>query len=459
MKKIAIIGQPNVGKSSLYNRFLKKMDAIVSEQTGTTRDVKRQMVTFDDKEAILLDTGGLEDKDELFNQIKVKSIDIAKKADLVLFMVDGQKIPDEKDKKLFYELLTLDKRLALVVNKIDNDYMMEQFYNFYKFGVDVMFAVSVSHNRGFVALRNWIKSHLPAPLVTVEASSDEDELFDEVQNEIIEGFSEENNEIKIAIIGRVNVGKSSLLNALVKEDRSIVSPVAGTTIDPVDEMVFYKEKRITFVDTAGIRKRGKVTSIERWALQRTDRQLCEADIALVVLDSSEDFKELDEKIAGLTNKHKLGVVIVLNKWDIRQSSFEEATAMVRTKFKFLEFAPIITLSALTRQRVEKVFDLILSVYRNYTSRISTAKLNEMIKQATIKHPLPSISGRRLKIYYATQFSNKPPQIAVVMNSPKDLHFSYRRYLQNSVREMMPLTGSPLIILPRSRSGKIMTISS
>ncbi len=453
MKKIAIIGKPNVGKSSLFNRILKQRDAIISEKAGTTRDIKKREVQIGEKEAELIDTGGLEERDELFNKVKEKSLEAAKEADIILYMVDGKSLPDEEDKKFFRELQKLGKDMALVINKIDNDKEEERAWEFSEFGSKDIFPISVSHNRKVKKLLDWIERRLPKKKEVLKIE-DEDELDFDSFIESIEDEEqkkeEDDNEIKVAILGRVNVGKSSLLNALLKEERSIVSDVAGTTIDTVDESTVYKDKIITFVDTAGIRRRGKIVGIEKYALNRTTKMLEKADIALLVLDASEGITEQDEKIGGYIDKYKLGSIIVLNKWDQANKSYEEAVKEVRDRFKYLSFAPIITVSAKTGKRVDRLYDLILKVYKNYSQWLPTSKLNKVIKEAQIQHQIPSYYGKPVKILYATQYDTKPPKIALVMNRPEGLHFSYKRFLTNKLRENFDLEGTPVILTPRKR---------
>ena len=499
MKKIAIIGRPNVGKSSLFNRLVKKRDAITSEQAGTTRDVKRRTAIIINKEVQLLDTGGLDKGCELFDKIKEMSLKAAYKADIILYMVDGKGLPEDEDKKLFYELQAMGKDMALVVNKIDNDKMKEKLWEYYEFGTDAIFGISVAHNRNTVELIDWIASKVPDSdiikeddeeieeeddginIIEPEMSDDEyfaDAEYDEEddgftywdedemdgvieddtifgQNDRIKEFDEEDiNHIKIAIIGRTNVGKSSLLNALLGEERSVVSAVAGTTIDPIDETINYKDKQLTFVDTAGLRRRGKILGIEKYALMRTREMLENANMALVVLDASEPFLDLDEKIAGLVDSNRLGCIIVLNKWDIsKREEHDKIINEVRDRFKFLAYAPIITLSALTHQRVDKLHDLILEINENYSQRISTSALNEAMEKAMRRHQLPSMRGQVIRIYYATQYETRPPKIAIVMNKPRGLHFTYRRYLTNKLREAFNFTGTPLLFKAKKKGEK------
>lgn len=495
MKKIAIIGRPNVGKSSLFNRIVKKRDAITSELAGTTRDVKRKIAVIKDKELELIDTGGLDKGCELFDKIKEKSLEAAYKADIILYMVDGKSIPEDEDKKLFYELQSLGKSVALVVNKIDNDKLKDNLWEFYEFGCDAIFGISVSHNRNTVELFEWIYDQIPdSDIIKDEAEDfdedededenselnedaffdeeqydedddgyfypeeDEDEIEDDsifAQNDRIKEFDENDiNHIKIAIIGRTNVGKSSLLNALLKEERSVVSSVAGTTIDPIDETIVYKDKQLTFVDTAGLRRRGKIVGIEKFALMRTKEMLENANMALLVLDASEPFLDLDEKIAGLVDSNRLACIIVLNKWDIsNREEHDKIIKEVRDRFKFLAYAPIITLSAKSHQRVDKLHDMILEINENYSQRITTSRLNEVMERALRRHQLPSVSGQVIRIYYATQYETRPPKIAIVMNKPRGLHFTYRRYLTNKLREAFNFTGTPVLFKAKKRGEK------
>jgi len=493
MKKLAIIGRPNVGKSSFFNRLLKERDAITSEMAGTTRDVKRRVATVLEKEVEVLDTGGLDTGCELFDRIREKSLEAARKADIILYMVDGKGLPEDQDKKIFYELQEMGKEIALVVNKIDNDMMKEKLWEFYEFGTDDIFGISVSHNRHVNALLEWIAARLPesdrvvesvAPVVAEDANDfdafleghylDEDEDNDDGEeddgegefgpeddgtiygaNDMLQHYNEEaKNSMRVAIIGRVNVGKSSMLNALLKEERSVVSNTAGTTIDPIDESIVYEEKTITFIDTAGIRKRGKILGIEKFALQRTEKMLDSADIALLVLDASNPFTDLDEKIAGLIDKNRLACLIVLNKWDLApKENYDRIIQEVRDRFKFLAYAPIISVSALTKQRIHKMYDMLLKINENYSQRITTSRLNEVMELAMRKHPIPSMNGQRIRIYYATQYEARPPRIALIMNKPKGLHFTYRRYLANQLREAFDFEGTPLLFKAKKRGEK------
>ncbi|MBL0686833.1 MAG: ribosome biogenesis GTPase Der [Sulfurospirillum sp.] len=442
MKTIAIIGLPNVGKSSLFNRMAKKRIAITSDFSGTTRDVRDHEVTITDKPCIILDTGGLSDSNELFENVKIKSMHAADRADIIIMMVDGKMLPSVEEKKIFYRLQKHKRPIALVINKIDNDKEMQRAWEFDEFGAKKVFPISVSHNRGVTSLLNWIGDLLPK----IE-EIDTEPLLAITENEL---EVQESNQINIGIVGRVNVGKSSLLNALVGEERAVVSSIAGTTIDPVDEYIDYKDRRLNFVDTAGLRRRGKIEGIEKFALMRTNDMLKEADIALLILDGSEPFRELDERIANLADKNNLATIIVLNKWDNKYKNYEKTIKELRYRFKFLAYAPVITVSALNKKRVYKIKDMILDVYKNYSQRISTSQLNTLFKEASTKHRIPGDKTKEVKIYFATQYDIKPPKIVLVMNRPKALHFSYKRYLVNRLRVKFQLEGSPILLYARKK---------
>ncbi|MDY6123444.1 MAG: ribosome biogenesis GTPase Der [Campylobacter sp.] len=469
MKKVILLGRPNVGKSSLFNRLARARIAITSEVAGTTRDVNKTEINIDDRECLLIDSGGLDESSKLFAAVQKRSLAEANEADIIIFMVDGKLYADEIDKKLFYAINRLGKPTALVVNKVDGKRDEQRAKDFISFGAKKLFEISVSHNSGTDELCEWIYSQLEPAKTSIDESI-EDFLadFDESLLESDEGNSRfksnidyENKAIKVGIIGRVNVGKSSLLNALVGQNRSVVSDIAGTTIDPVNEKISVndgnKEREIEFIDTAGIRRRGKIEGIEKYALNRTQKMLENADIAVLVLDSVEGINELDERIAGLVCQFELGVIIVLNKWDLKaqeyqdfDKEFDRMSREIRDRFKFLAYAPIISLSATSKKRVEKLKELICAVYKNYTIKLPTSRLNEVIAAATKAHPIPREHGRAVRIYYAAQFDTAAPKIALVMNKPKCLHFSYLRYLQNQLRANFELGGTPVILVPRGR---------
>ncbi len=461
MYTIALVGRPNAGKSTLFNRLSRSHEAIISDVAGTTRDVKRAEVRVAERSIQILDTGGLEDRDELFSSVRRHAIEAARQADAVIFLVDGQMLPDDQDRKLFFELQAINPTILLALNKIDNEKLNEHLYDYMSFGAADLIALSCAHKRGLDKLEAWIAtvSAPQEPIVIDEAIDPEGflEAFD-ASGERLEGEEvpmegsdfEEGGPIRVAIIGRPNVGKSSLLNALVGHERSVVSPQAGTTIDPVDEAITLNDHPFLFVDTAGIRRRSRIAGIEKFAFDRTEKMLEKAEVALITLDCSEPFTELDERIAGLVDKHRLAAVFVLNKYDRAQESFKSLQSEVRRRFRFLEHAPLITVSALSKKRTHKVVDLITEVHANYHRRLPTAKLNTLITEATARHKIPSLKGKSVRIYYATQYGVAPPRVALISNRPEGLHFSYLRYLANRMREAIDLRGSPLILTPRPR---------
>ncbi|WRC53608.1 ribosome biogenesis GTPase Der [Helicobacter pylori] len=444
LKTIAILGQPNVGKSSLFNRLARERIAITSDFAGTTRDINKRKIALNGHEVELLDTGGMAKDALLSKEIKALNLKAAQMSDLILYVVDGKSIPSDEDIKLFREIFKINPNCFLVINKIDNDKEKERAYAFSSFGIPKSFNISVSHNRGISALIDAVLRALDLNQI-IEQDLDADILESlETPNNALEENKEEEI-IQVGIIGRVNVGKSSLLNALTKKERSLVSSVAGTTIDPIDETILIGDQKICFVDTAGIRHRGKILGIEKYALERTQKALEKSHIALLVLDVSAPFVELDEKISSLADKHSLGIILVLNKWDIRYAPYEEIMATLKRKFRFLEYAPVITTSCLKARHIDEIKHKIIEVYECFSKRIPTSLLNSVIFQATQKHPLPSDGGKLVKVYYATQFATKPPQISLIMNRPKALHFSYKRYLINTLRKEFNFLGTPLIL--------------
>ncbi|WP_149724618.1 ribosome biogenesis GTPase Der [Campylobacter concisus] len=453
MQKVILVGKPNVGKSSLFNRLARRRIAITSDVSGTTRDTNKAKIEVEGKECILIDSGGLDDSSELFKNVKAKTLAEARNSDVILYMVDGKMMPDDEDRAIFYELSKLNLPIALVINKIDSKKNEQREWEFISFGAKNTFGISVSHNTGVDELSMWIAKHIEDKVqIKADTSEDFDDFLENYndEGELSDEVDYESKNIRVGIIGRVNVGKSSLLNALVKESRAVVSDVAGTTIDPVNEIYEHDGRVFEFVDTAGIRKRGKIEGIERYALNRTEKILEETDVALLVLDSSEPLTELDERIAGIASKFELGVIIVLNKWDKSSEEFDELCKEIKDRFKFLAYAPIISVSALGGKRVHKIYPLIVEIYKNYTQKIQTSKLNEVIGEATKAHPLPRDKGRVVKIYYAVQFKTAPIMIALIMNRPKCLHFSYKRYLTNKLRESFNLTGVPIVLIPKKR---------
>ncbi|CRF46519.1 GTP-binding protein EngA [Helicobacter heilmannii] len=436
MLKIAILGMPNVGKSSLFNCFLKSRSAITSNVAGTTRDVKKQTFLLAGHGVELWDTGGFDPTHIFGDKIASFNMGAVQSCDLILYVVDGKVPPQDADKQHILTIQKKNRPCFLLINKVDNENETLNAYEFVSLGIKDMFFVSASHNRGLDKLTQAILKHFK--LKPLEAPQ----------------VLETPERIQVGIIGRVNVGKSSLLNALVAKERSLVSSVAGTTMDPVDESIEHNGQKICFVDTAGLRQRGKIEGLEKFALDRTRKVLERAHIALLILDVSAPFVDLDEKIASLAEEFRLGVVVVLNKWDIRHASFENILQTFRHKFKFLQHAPIMTASAISKRHIPQIKDKILEVHRYFSMRISTSTLNRVINEATERHPLPSDHGKIVRIYYSTQFASCPPQIALVMNRPKALHFSYKRYLTNTLRAKFGFLGTPIILLAKGKEDAI-----
>ena len=461
LKKVAILGRPNVGKSSLFNRLARQRDAITADVSGTTRDIKKRIVTIsENRDFEVIDTGGIDYSSELFSKVADFSMKAAKMADIIIYMVDGKTLPSEEDREMFYKLQALGKPLALVVNKIDNEKEEERYWEFLEFGAEATFPMSVSHNRYFNDFYAWLEEHIPPreeePETLALTEDTYQDPFDEIIRDIHSLKEEEvDNEIKVAIIGRVNTGKSSLLNALLGEERSVVSDVAGTTIDPIDETIEHNGYKITFVDTAGIRRRSKIVGIEKYALARTTEMLDKADLVLLMIDATAGVTELDERVAGLIEKHRLACLIVVNKWDIHEDkTYEEMVEEIRDELKFLHYAPLITISAKTGLRVNKILDQVTAIYQRYTQRIPTSKLNDTIREAIRRHHVPSHHGAVVKIKFATQYETKPPKIALISNRPEFIHFSYKRYLANFLRSKFDFEGVPLDIVARKRGERI-----
>ena len=530
-QKIIILGKPNVGKSSLFNRLLKDKIAITSDKEGTTRDINICPLELENNGRIfyanLCDTAGLMKKaDGIFKNVKKIIFDFINEGDLILYVISAEQGIIDEDLRTFRSL----KNAVLIVNKTDIQKVERWEYG--AFGAKNVFFISSLHNRGLKQLKDFLADNLSLGMQSAGFANEVKQPFRTYENfgdfadpksslnpqnfhkyksytantSIVDSASAESNEtqnsqsnnrsnggvalhcfdterakiglgrplsevsyqnnaneyprtnckqdesatINIGIIGRVNVGKSSILNALLNKNRSLVSEVEGTTIDPVSDEIAYKGKILRFVDTAGIRRASKIEGIEKFALIRTKNILEQSNIVLLVLDLSQDFVELDEKISGLSQKYNLGIIILLNKWDIKCADFKAIETQIRRKFAYLAYAPILTISALKMRHIDEIKETILRVWENFNHRIPTATLNSHLKIATQKHPIPSDKGKIIKVYYATQVDCAPPTIMLSMNRPRALHFSYKRYLVNYFRANFDFSGVPIVILTKGR---------
>lgn len=430
---IAIVGRPNVGKSTIFNRIVGERVSIVEDIPGVTRDRIYSSAEWLNMDFNIIDTGGIDIGDEPFlEQIKQQAEIAIDEADVIIFLTNGRDGITSADEEVAKILYKSKKPVVLAVNKIDNPEMKELIYDFYALGYGEPFPISGTHGLGLGDLLDEVAKHFP---------KDEDEDYgDDV--------------VKFSLIGRPNVGKSSLVNAVLGEDRVIVSNIAGTTRDAIDTKFTKEEQEYVVIDTAGMRKRGKVyESTEKYSVLRALRAIERSDVVLVVLNAEEGIIEQDKKIAGYAQEAGKAVVIVINKWDTVEKDdktmkkFEEN---VREHFQFLTYAPIVFLSAKTKKRTHTLLPVINMVNENHAMRVETSILNDVIMDAVAMNPTPTHNGKRLKIYYATQVAIKPPTFVVFVNNPELLHFSYERFLENKLRAAFGFEGTPIRIIARSR---------
>ncbi len=424
---IAIVGRPNVGKSTLFNRILEERRSIVLDTPGVTRDRIYGDCTWLANNYRLIDTGGFGLDDAPFQKEINAQVEIAiEQADVIVFLCSGQDGMTDDDRYIAKLLRKADRPVVLAVNKIDDHAMINDIYEFYALGFGDPIAVSASHSIGVGDLLDACVEKMPKRKIDAH-----------------EGM------IRFAIIGRPNVGKSSLTNALVGEDRVIVSDIEGTTRDAIDTVFKVDGKEYAAIDTAGIRKRGKIIeNIEKYSVLRAKAAIDRADVVLVVLDGERGIIEQDKHVAGLAHEALKGVIIVYNKWDLvkkDQNTMSEIEKKIRTEFQYLDYAPIAFTSAINNKRVHTLLPLIEEVYENVNRRIQTSVLNEVIMDAQLSNPPKAISGRRLKIYYASQVESAPCVIALFVNDPELLHFSYKRYIENRLREAFAFEGVPINI--------------
>ena len=430
---VAIVGRPNVGKSTVFNRMLSERVAIVEDSPGVTRDRIYGDCEWLSKTYRLIDTGGFQIEDVPFQKEINAQVEIAvEEADVIIFIVDGRSGLSSDDEYIARLLRKSNKPVILAVNKIDDISLIDNIYEYYNLGIGEPIAVSGVHGIGIGDLLDKVTEVMP-----------------EQQIESHEGM------IRFAIIGRPNVGKSSLTNAFLKQDRVIVSDIEGTTRDAIDTVFRVNDKDYVVVDTAGIRKRGKVyENIEKYSVLRAKNAIERCDLALVVLDASTGIIEQDKHVAGLAHEAKKGVIIVYNKWDLvdkDDKTMVNITKEIRKQFLYLDYAPIAFVSAKDSKRIDTLLPLIDLVYENLNLRIKTNVLNEVILDAQLDNPAKPHNGKRLKIYYASQVSSSPCTIVLFVNDPKLMHFSYERYIENKLREAFGFEGVPINIVCRKKS--------
>ena len=434
---VAVVGRPNVGKSTFVNRIVQSDEAIVHKMRGVTRDRSYHEADWNGEHFTLIDTGGIEmgDEDAFQTSIRNQAFTATRECDAILFLVDGQTGINADDEEVARILRRSDVPVLLVVNKIDNPEREEAIYEFYKLGLGDPYPVSAIHGTGTGDLLDWCVAHFPAP------SEQEDE------GEVI----------NVAIIGKPNVGKSSLLNRILGQERVIVSNIAGTTRDAIDSYFENEFGKYRFIDTAGMRRKSKVDdAIEKYSNLRSIAAIERADVCLILIDAVEGVTEQDTKIAGLAHEAGKASIIVVNKWDLVDkdtNTMAEKTAEIRRDLSYLTYAPIIFLSALTGQRVGKLYERINAVANQSAMRITTGMLNSILEDATARVQPPTDKGRRLKVYYMTQVGVKPPHFVIFCNDAKLFHFSYQRYIENQIRAVFGLTGTPIKITIRQKGDK------
>jgi GTPase len=430
---IAIVGRPNVGKSTIFNRIVGERVSIVEDIPGVTRDRIYSSADWLTHEFNIIDTGGIEIGDEPFlEQIRQQAEIAIDEADVIIFMTNGREGVTAADEQVAKILYKTKKPIVLAINKIDNPDMRHMIYDFYSLGFGEPFPISGSHGLGLGDLLDECAKHFP---------KEDEENYDE-------------DTIKFSLIGRPNVGKSSLVNAFLGQDRVIVSDIQGTTRDAIDSPYSYDGQDYVIIDTAGMRKKGKVyESTEKYSVLRALRAIERSDVVLVVLNADEGIQEQDKKIAGYAHEAGKAVIIVVNKWDAIEKddkTMKLFTEQIREHFLFLDYAPIIFVSAKTKQRVHNILPIIKRVSENHAMRIQSSILNEVIEDAVARNPAPTDKGRRLRIYYATQVAIKPPTFVVFVNEPEMMHFSYERFLENRIRETFDFEGTPIRLITRAR---------
>ena len=428
---IALVGRPNVGKSTIFNKIVGKKISIIEDTPGVTRDRIYSEASYKDFRFNVIDTGGIDASNEKFNdEIKMQAEIAINESDVVIFVVDGKEGLTANDLIVRDILRRTNKKVIVAINKVDNKKFNDHLYDFYELGFDKYIPISGEHGIGFV------------------------ELMDEVTIGFHEKEIKEDKRLKFSVIGRPNVCKSSLINAMLNEDRVIVSDVAGTTRDAIDTVLTYQKEEFIVIDTAGMRKKGKIyENVEKYSLLRSMKAIDRSDICLLVVNAEEGIIEHDKHIAGYALEKGKGLIIVVNKWDKveKEKDIKSYLKEVQSEFQFLSYVPVVFTSALTKKRVHTIMPEVLKVSENIKREIKTSVLNEVIQDAYLLNLPPSYKGRRLKIYYATQTGVKPPKFTFHVNSKNLVHFSYERYLENKLRENFELEGTPIILQFKNRS--------
>lgn len=429
---VAIVGRPNVGKSTLFNKIAGGKISIIEDTPGVTRDRIYQEVSYQNKKFLLIDTGGIDQEKMDFNEeIKMQAEIAIKEADVVIFVVDGKEGCTQNDFVVRDILRKSGKKVVVAINKVDNKESEKHQYDFYELGFSDYIPISAIHNTGYIELMDAVTSS-----------------FKEQEEK------EEDPRIKLCIIGRPNVGKSSLTNALLNEERVVVSPIAGTTRDSVDSVFKYHGEEYVLIDTAGMRKKGKVfENVEKYSLLRSMRAIDRSDICLVVINAEEGIKEHDKHIAGYAIEKGKGLIFVVNKWDtVKDTTLKDYQNLMRAEFQFATYAPIVYLSALTKKRIHTLMPEVIKVAENIKREIKTSILNQVVIDAYQLNLPPSYKAKRLKIYFTSQTGIKPPKFTFWVNNKGLVHFSYQRYLENKLRENFELEGTPIILQFKNRKG-------
>lgn len=427
---VSLVGRPNVGKSTLFNRLVGSKISIIEDTPGVTRDRIYSEVSYHNHRFHLIDTGGIDVSQELFNdEIKIQAEIAIEESDVVVFIVDGKEGITENDKVVRDMLRKSGKKVIVAINKIDSKDSLEHQYDFYELGFDYYLPISAEHNTGIYELLD---------IVTAD--------FHEYEER------EEDFRLKFSVIGRPNVGKSSLINALLNEERVIVSNNAGTTRDAIDTVMKYNGEEFVLIDTAGMRKKGKVfEAIEKYSLLRSLKAIDRSDLCLLVINAEEGIIEHDKHIASYALEKGKGLIIVVNKWDtVENANTKEYEKIVRSEFQFLSYAPIVYLSALTKKRIHTLMPEVLKVSENIKREIKTSVLNEVITDAYTLNLPPSYKGKRLKIYFTNQSGTRPPKFTFHVNNKGLVHFSYERYLENKIRENFDFEGTPIVLQFKNR---------